>query len=156
PNSTFVNLTLVPNEDGETETRIQYAVAQLGAWKISYRLRSLEEKWEMEGQAVVDNSTDEPWNNVIISVLSGSPLSFATELAEIRSVRRNRVNVVADQALNAVTLADSELESLEVMRGLPVASYGLAQAEMAVAAGSTARVRSPSGSTPFADYGRPA
>jgi len=112
PNSTFVNLTLVPNRDGEVETRIQYAVAQLGAWKISYRLRGLEGKWELEGQAVVDNSTDEPWNDVLVSVVSGSPISFATDLAEIRPVRRSRVNVVSDQALDAVMLEDAEPQFL--------------------------------------------
>ena len=107
PNSSFVNLTLIPNTDAETEARVQYAIAQLGAWKISYRLRALEGRWELEGQAVVDNNTDEPWDDFRVSVISGHPISFSTDLAEIRPVLRSRVNVVADEALGSVLMEDA-------------------------------------------------
>jgi hypothetical protein len=128
PNSTFINLTLAPNEESVTEAHVQYAVAQLGAWKISYRLRAIEGKWEIEGLAVVDNSTDEPWVDFLVSVVTGQPISFATDLAEIRPVLRSKVNVVADRALEAFTLEEpmpaTEMSVMEeASKSYPGASY---------------------------------
>lgn len=106
PNSSFLNLTLVPN-GAATEAVVQYAMAQMGAWKISYRLRENEGRWRLEGQAIVDNSTDEPWEDVIISVVTGQPISFATDVADIRPVRRTRVNLVQDTALDSFEVSES-------------------------------------------------
>lgn len=103
PDSTAVNLTLAAEGAETAEARVQYAVANLGAWKLSYRLRAAGGKWELDAHAVVDNNTDEPWEDFLISVVTGQPVSFETDLAEVRTVERSRVNMVADQALEAFT-----------------------------------------------------
>jgi hypothetical protein len=107
PDSSFINLTLTPNSHDATDAVVQYALANMGAWKIGYRLRCTEGKWELEGQAVVDNSTDDAWDNVLISVVSGQPISFETDIAEIRPVQRSRVNIVDDVALGSYEMADA-------------------------------------------------
>ena len=38
---------------------------------------------ELEGQAVVDNDTDDDWTETLITVITGEPITFATDLAEI-------------------------------------------------------------------------
>lgn len=135
PNSTFVNLTLASSEDDETEAHVQYAVARLGAWKISYRLRGDEQGWRLEGHAIVDNSTDEPWEDCLISVITGEPVSFATDLAEIRLVRRNKINVVADEALDALTLEEASVQDLFGVTPSVMTAGGVAAPALAASAG---------------------
>ncbi len=101
PDSSYINLTVTPNAPEINEVIVQYVLANMGAWKIGYRLRSNAGKWELEGQAVVDNSTDDAWDNVLVSVVTGQPISFATDIAEIRLVRRNKENIVSEEALGA-------------------------------------------------------
>jgi len=106
PDSSYINLTVTPNSADAQEVIVQYALANMGAWKIGYRLRSNNGIWGLEGQAVVDNSTDEAWNDVLISVASGQPISFATDIAEIRLVRRGKENIVSEEALGAYEMAE--------------------------------------------------
>ena len=106
PDSSYINLTVTPNTPETDKAFVQYALANMGAWKIGYRLRATAGKWELEGQAVVDNSTDEAWDNVLVSVVTGQPISFATDIAEIRLVHRSRQNIVSEQALDAYILEE--------------------------------------------------
>ena len=58
---------------------------------------------ELEGQAVVDNDTDDDWTETLITVITGEPITFASDLAEIRRPTRSRVNIVTDHATGEVT-----------------------------------------------------
>jgi hypothetical protein len=101
PNSTFVDLAL-STEEHEAETIVQYAIPA-AAWKISYRLRQDgDNRFEFQGFAVVDNNTDEDWNDVLIAVVTGEPITFSTDLADSKTPRRSHVDVVRDSALGAV------------------------------------------------------
>lgn len=58
-------------------------------WKSSYRLIfGSGDQPVLEGWAIVDNTTGEDWNNVHLSVVSGKPVSFITQLYEPRYVTR--------------------------------------------------------------------
>jgi hypothetical protein len=105
PNSSFVSLKLVP-QDGAKSALISYAIP-CAAWKTRYQLRTVEGKVELEGQAVVDNDTDDDWRDSIISVITGEPIAFSTDLAEIRRPQRQRINVVSDKAAGAVQLDEA-------------------------------------------------
>lgn len=105
PDSSFIDLTIVPVGD-EKKATVSYAVP-VAAWKNRYQLRFLKGKAELVGQAVVDNDTDDDWKDSIISVITGEPITFATDLAEIRRPARSRINVVKDTAQGAVTLTDT-------------------------------------------------
>lgn len=105
PDSRFIDLTLVP-QDGATEASVSYATP-VAAWKIRYQLRFLKGVASLEGQAVVDNDTDDDWKDVTLSVITGEPISFSTDIAEIRRPARSRVNVVSDSTVGAANAAQS-------------------------------------------------
>jgi hypothetical protein len=58
-------------------------------WKSSYRL-TLPDTGEamLEGWAIVENNTGEDWSKVELTVVSGKPVSFISQLYEPRYVRR--------------------------------------------------------------------
>src|SRR5260370_39348309 len=49
-------------------------------WKSSYRLIFADKAPTLEGWAIVDNTTGEDWTKVNLSLVSGRPLSFVTQL----------------------------------------------------------------------------
>jgi hypothetical protein len=63
-------------------------------WKTTYRL-ILEEGEEhfLQGWAIVENTTDEDWRDVSLSLVSGRPISFIMDLYQPIYVPRPRVEV---------------------------------------------------------------
>jgi hypothetical protein len=63
-------------------------------WKSSYRL-VFNDKTEptLEGWAIIDNTTGEDWTNVLLSVVSGRPVSFISKLYEPKYVPRQTVEL---------------------------------------------------------------
>ncbi|MBS0207039.1 MAG: hypothetical protein JSS49_29535 [Planctomycetes bacterium] len=100
PDSSLIELTLQPKAD-VTSAFVTYATP-VAAWKIRYQLRLSSTGIELEGQAVVDNDTDDDWTETLITVVTGEPITFSTDLAEIRRPARTRMNIVADNATGAV------------------------------------------------------
>lgn len=106
PNSTFVDLVLGTDEPS-TAAIIQYTIPA-AAWKISYRILINDEgPIEFHGHAIVDNNTDEDWNDFIISVVMGQPISFTTDLAQSKTPRRSHIDIVQESALGAVEVEDA-------------------------------------------------
>jgi Fe2+ transport system protein FeoA len=69
-------------------------------WKSSYRLLFGPEAEPMlEGWAIVDNTTGEDWSNVKLSVVSGRPISFVTQLYEPRYVQRPGAELAENRAV---------------------------------------------------------
>jgi hypothetical protein len=101
PDSSVVEMTIQPNS-GTTSASVTYATP-VAAWKIRYQLRMSSKETELEGQAVVDNDTDDDWTETMITVITGEPITFSTDLAEIRRPARSRVNIVADRTTGAVS-----------------------------------------------------
>jgi hypothetical protein len=87
------------------------------AWKFSYRARQTKDGWVLHGYAVVDNNTDEDWKDFKLSVATGCPVTFSTDLAEIRIPKRNKVNLVSDKAQGAVEVESFGASSLESAGG---------------------------------------
>jgi hypothetical protein len=115
PDSSLVEFTIQPNA-GTTSALVKYATP-VAAWKIRYQLRMSSAEVELEGQAVVDNDTDDDWTETLITTVTGEPVTFSTDLAEIRRPARSRVNIVADQTTGAVVAepdmpmdADADME----------------------------------------------
>jgi len=126
PDSSTVELTIRPNP-GSTRAVVAYATP-VAAWKIRYQFRLSPDGGELEGQAVVDNDTDDDWADSLITVITGEPITFSTDLAEIRRPERGRVNVVADRATGAVAASPV----------MPMASRRDAPAGMAMSASKVA------------------
>jgi hypothetical protein len=68
--------------DGQWRRRIRVAyVVQTPVWKTSYRLVLDDEKAPyLQGWAIVENTTDDDWNEVRLALVSGRPISFVMDL----------------------------------------------------------------------------
>lgn len=66
--------------NGKRKVAVSY-IAQTPVWKTSYRL-VLDEKEQpfLQGWAIVENTSDEDWTNVRLSLVSGRPISFMMDL----------------------------------------------------------------------------
>jgi hypothetical protein len=68
------------NGEGQRKVSVAY-IAQTPVWKTSYRL-VLDEKAApyLQGWAIVENTSDEDWQNVRLALVSGRPISFTMDL----------------------------------------------------------------------------
>jgi len=68
---------------GDRRVRIGYVV-ETPVWKTSYRLLlsggGADDKSRLQGWAIVENQTDNDWNDVQLSLVSGRPISFIQDL----------------------------------------------------------------------------
>jgi hypothetical protein len=92
------------------EVRAEY-IMPMPAWKSSYRLLFGEggQPATLEGWAIVDNTTGEDWTNVRISLISGKPISFISDLYDPKYIRRQVAELPEDQAV-APTIHSGEVE----------------------------------------------
>jgi hypothetical protein len=68
-------------------------------WKSSYRLiMTAAGKPMLEGWAIIDNTTGEDWNKVQLSLVSGRPISFISQLYPPKYVQRPEVDLPDDRA----------------------------------------------------------
>ncbi len=67
---------------GQGMRRVQTSfLLETPVWKTSYRLvLTDDEKPFLQGWAIVENTTDEDWENVRLSLISGRPISFRMDL----------------------------------------------------------------------------
>ena len=117
PESTLIDLS-VTTQHKVTEAVLQYTIPA-AAWKICYRLRRTvksriendspkdrEENsanhYELQGFAVVDNNTEEDWNDFDITFVTGEPFTFSTDLADSKIPGRNHVDIVRDHVFGGM------------------------------------------------------
>ena len=80
---------------GERDVRVGY-VHETPVWKTSYRLVMPEEEGDrltLQGWAIVENTTEEDWEGVRLSLVAGQPVSFIMDLYEPVFVDRPEVPV---------------------------------------------------------------
>src|SRR5688572_19418812 len=66
--------------NGERTVRVGYII-ETPIWKTSYRLLFQEgQKPLLQGWAILENTTDEDWEQVDVSFVAGSPMSFVMDL----------------------------------------------------------------------------
>jgi len=74
-------------------------------WKSSYRLIfGPQAEATLEGWAIIDNTSGEDWSKVKLSVVSGRPISFITQLYEPKYVTRPFSELAENQAVAPVVL----------------------------------------------------
>jgi hypothetical protein len=72
-------------------------------WKSSYRLIfGPSGQPVLEGWAIVDNTTGEDWNKVQLSLVSGRPISFVSQLYAPKYVQRPEAELADDNAARPV------------------------------------------------------
>src|SRR5262252_5331398 len=107
PESTNVSVGLAPEGKTEGQEVIYQLTIPFSAWQPVYQLRIKKGECEIECSAKVDNPTDEDLNDYIVSVATGDPNTFETDLADVRKPRRQRVNIVSDTATGAIGAQDA-------------------------------------------------
>jgi hypothetical protein len=75
---------VIINFQGEGQRRVRLGyVVETPIWKTSYRLimpNYPEPQGRLQGWAIIENQTDNDWNDVQLSLVSGRPISFVQEL----------------------------------------------------------------------------
>ncbi|MFO0796888.1 MAG: hypothetical protein U0804_05385 [Gemmataceae bacterium] len=85
--------TLFAQGAGARTLRLSY-VLEAPVWKATYRiLLDGDEPPLIQGWAVVDNTSDEDWTDVALSLVAGLPVSFVHDLYTPRYIRRPVVQV---------------------------------------------------------------
>ena len=81
---------------GEDDRRIRMSyILEAPVWKATYRILLNEDDKPplIQGWAVVDNTSDEDWDDVQLSLIAGLPVSFVHDLYTPRYIRRPEVRV---------------------------------------------------------------
>lgn len=120
PDSTLLDLVLSSTAQSDEEAIVQYTIP-VAAWKMRYAIRQEGDAFSIEGAAIIDNNTDEDWNNMVVSVVTGNPISFATDIASISVPRRKFVQLVDGTTLGNVDVESGTMESM-CTSGSPMAS----------------------------------
>lgn len=105
PDSTLLDLTLKAVEGAE-DFSVQYTIP-VAAWKMRYAIREEKGNFTLEGAAIIDNNTDEDWDNFRVSVVTGNPISFSTDIANVVVPKRRFINLVDDTVLGNVNVEES-------------------------------------------------
>ncbi len=111
---------------GERQVRVGY-IQEAPIWKTSYRLvLSDDEAPLIQGWAIVENTTEEDWSDVNLTLVSGRPISFIMDLYQPLYVSRPVVMPELYASLRPRTydqdLAEAEREFADAA-GRPNASY---------------------------------
>ncbi len=89
-------------DSGARDLTASYTIPA-AVWKSSYRLIfGAPGKPVLEGWAIVDNTTGEDWKNVQLSLVSGRPISFVSQLYPPKYVNRPTAELPEDSAARPV------------------------------------------------------
>jgi hypothetical protein len=107
--------TFFAQGQGKRTIRLSYTL-EAPVWKATYRILLGEESKPpmIQGWAVVDNTQDEDWENVRLSLIAGLPVSFVHDLYTPRHIRRPVVavkettGVLPPEVEEGIALEDSE------------------------------------------------
>ncbi len=102
--------TIVVTSDGggPREMLVSYTIAA-PIWKTTYRVvLDSQGKPFFQGWAIVDNVSDEDWNNIELSMVSGSPVSFIQQIQKPFYRYRPVVGMQEDLKLTPQTYEDNE------------------------------------------------
>ncbi len=127
---------------GERTVKLSYTV-EAPIWKASYRLIMDESRPAfLQGWAIVDNTTSSDWNNVDLSLVSSSPVSFIQRLSQPVYARRPEVPVSVGPQV-APELHGSSMDDEGFAGGAALAEMGLARKQKAVRMESSLAMAAP-------------
>lgn len=90
-------VTLDFQGQGAREVRVGYLL-ETPVWKTTYRLVSDKDGILLQGWAIVENTTDDDWKGVNLSLVSGRPVSFTQDLYEPLYLSRPEIPVTVAAA----------------------------------------------------------
>jgi hypothetical protein len=77
---------------GDRRVRVGYIQAA-PVWKTTYRLVFADDKLFLQGWAIVENTSEQDWNNVLLTLVSSRPISFTMELYQPLYISRPQVQL---------------------------------------------------------------
>jgi hypothetical protein len=102
----------IDSTDARERDVVASYMVPMPVWKSSYRLIFGGAKQPLlEGWAIVDNTTGEDWDKVQLSLVSGRPISFVSELYAPRYVNRPKAELPDDRAAAPVVHQGAIVES---------------------------------------------
>ncbi|VTS02457.1 Uncharacterized protein OS=Myxococcus fulvus (strain ATCC BAA-855 / HW-1) GN=LILAB_05520 PE=4 SV=1: DUF4139 [Gemmata massiliana] len=107
--------TLFAQGEGKRTIRVSY-VLEAPVWKATYRILLDEGEGSsplIQGWAVVDNTSDEDWQDVSLTLVAGLPVSFTHDLYTPRYIRRPVVEVKETTGV-LPPMAEAGVEDYEV------------------------------------------
>src|SRR5262245_54017310 len=106
---------------GNRQARVAY-LTETPVWKTTYRLVLDEDKAPyLQGWAIVENQTSQDWRNVKLSLVSGRPISFTTDLYQPLYNPRPVVQLELYAKLRPQTYGDA-MDELKSMASPPARS----------------------------------
>lgn len=117
-------LTIFARGDGSRPVQASYVV-ETPVWKTSYRVMLGQAETRIQGWALVDNTQDEDWDDVALTLVAGLPISFVHDLYAPRHRRRPVVEVREEEAYappileQAAYLAAEGVEEMRTFAGAP-------------------------------------
>jgi hypothetical protein len=130
--------------EGKRKVQVGYVI-EAPIWKTSYRLILAEkDKPYLQGWAMVENPTDEDWNNVKMALVSGRPISFKMDLYNPLYINRPTVEPELFASLRPVTYSGG-FKNGEALAGKP--------GDDSFAYGAKGGARPPMPSAPSAGFG---
>jgi hypothetical protein len=144
--------------EGKRTIRVSYTL-EAPVWKATYRIILGEEGRPptIQGWAVVDNTQDEDWENVRLSLIAGLPVSFVHDLYTPRYIKRPVVEVqettgvlppMVEEGFAALAAAAAPGGVPEMQRGGGYGGGGMAKAARARQESAADARRSAVSSTP--------
>lgn len=127
------NITLRFDGKGKRPVVMGYML-EMPVWKTSYRVAINEKKLFLQGWAHVENTTDEDWKKVSLSLLSGRPISFIQNLYDPVYVKRPIVEAVQTVAAPPPMYAPAAAPApMARMMSKRAANYAEAEADYSMA-----------------------
>src|SRR6185503_5521586 len=118
--------TIVVTSEGSAsrEMLVSYTIAA-PIWKTTYRVvLDSQGKPFFQGWAIVDNVSEEDWNNISLSMVSGSPVSFIQHIQKPFYRYRPVVGMQPDLRLAPQTYEDNEGGTASSISGIVTDSNG--------------------------------
>lgn len=106
------NLVVYARGSGKRRVNLRYVV-ETPVWKTSYRVLLSEDEKEkpfLEGYALVDNTQDEDWSDVRLSLVAGLPISFVHDLYSPRFIKRKEIHVQRESVAGPVMTEEALFE----------------------------------------------
>ncbi|MCD6361457.1 MAG: DUF4139 domain-containing protein, partial [Armatimonadetes bacterium] len=121
---------------GERPVSVGYLL-ETPVWKTTYRLVTDDTGTFLQGWAIVENTTDEDWEDVQLSLVSGRPVSFTQNLYEPLYTHRPDVPVhvqaaAAPRVFEGAMMEEAEKMAAEAAPAAPPSAAPLARRSMAL------------------------
>jgi hypothetical protein len=141
-------MTISTAGTGDRELYVSY-ISEVPIWKTTYRVVLPSKAGEeplLQGWAIVDNTVDEDWNNVELSLVAGAPQSFIQQLSQPYYARRPVVPLPESMQLTPQTHESAMVGGAGGLSGNVVDPSGAviqnAQVKLMTEAGATAATAS--------------